>query len=195
MRLFGRPRNRRAIPPTLADPGPAEAVATVNAEHGWKLLSLVNEWIRFADAKAGATLAFAGAMGTLLFNLVKNLTQTGCLLDVTVVATCVLLFAAVLLAGWAIAPRMKDKDVVPDTISRLFFASIAKTYKGKRVEYRDEVKRLTTDTESLVLELADQIHANAGIATTKTQRVTWAVRSALASGVLLAIVTIQVGLL
>lgn len=192
---FGRCRTRATPPPMFAEPGPADAVATVNVEHGWKLLSLVNEWIRFSDAKAGATLAFAGAMGTLLFNLVTNLTQTGCLLDVTVVATSVLLFAAVLLAGWAIAPRVKDKDVVPDTISRLFFASIAKNFRGKRVEYREEVKRLTTDTEALVLELADQIHANAGIATIKTQRVTWAIRAALGAGVLLAFVTIQVGLL
>lgn len=171
-----------------------QAAAVVNAEHGWKLLSMTNEWIRFADTKAGATIAFSGAMGTLLFNLVKDLPETGTLFDISVVLTCVLLFTSVLLAGWVIAPRVKDKDVVPDTVSRLFFASIAKTYAGKRVEYRDEMKRLAANQEALVVELADQIHANAAIATMKTTRVMWAIRAALGAGILLASVTIQVSL-
>lgn len=156
---------------------------------------MVNDWIRFADAKAGATLGFSGAMGTLLFNVVKDLRHVNALLDTTVVITCVLLFAAVLLAGWTIAPRTRDADVVPDTISRLFFASIAKHYKGQRLAYRDEMKRLSTDTEALLVELADQIHANASIATRKNKRIAWAIRAALAAGVLLACVTIQVALL
>ncbi|UJH71809.1 Pycsar system effector family protein [Ornithinimicrobium sp. INDO-MA30-4] len=167
----------------------------VTDEQAWKLLSMVNEWIRFADAKAGATLAFSGAMGTLLYNVVNELHRRTAWLDVTVVMTCALLFAAVLLAGWTIAPRIKDKDAVPDTVNSLFFASIAANYRGKRLAYRDELSRLSIDSQALVEELADQIHANATIATAKNQRVAWAVRAGLVAGVLLALVTIQVSLL
>ncbi|MGD8150433.1 Pycsar system effector family protein [Ornithinimicrobium sp. Y1694] len=174
---------------------PTAPGAAVTAEQAWKLLSMVNEWIRFADAKAGATLAFSGVMGTLLYNLVKDLHQRTTWLDVTVVLTCTLLFLAVLLAGWTIAPRMKGKDVVPDTINNLYFASIAANYKGNRLAYREELGRLSTDSQALVEELADQIHVNATIATAKNQRVAWAVRAGLVAGLLLALVTIQVGLL
>lgn len=183
-------RNKSEATAAPVDPGVA-----VTAEQAWKVLSMVNGWIQFADAKAGATLAFSGVMGTLLYNVVKDLHQRSPWLDVTVVLTCTLLFLAVLLAGWAIAPRMKDKDVVPGAISNLFFASIAANYKGNRLAYRYELRRLSTDNHALVEELADQIHVNATIATAKNQRVAWAVRSGLVAGVLLALVTIQVGLL
>lgn len=129
------------MPPASPDPAVVPTPAQVSADQGWKLLSTVNEWIRFADAKAGAVLAFAGAMGTMLYNLVK--------------------------------------DAVPDTISRLFFASIGRNYKGNRLAYRNELRRLSEDTEALLVELADQIHANARIATVKTRRAGWAVRDLL----------------
>lgn len=174
---------------------PTAPETVVTAEQAWKLLSMVNEWIRFADAKAGATLAFSGVMGTLLYNVVRELQRRSTWLDVTIVLTCVLLFVAVLLAGWKIAPRMKDKDVVPDTINNLFFASIAANYKGNRLAYRGELIRLSTDNHALVEELADQVHVNATIATAKNQHAAWAVRAGLVAGLLLALVTIQVGLL
>jgi len=183
------------MPPASPDPAVVPTPAQVSADQGWKLLSTVNEWIRFADAKAGAVLAFAGAMGTMLYNLVKGLPRTTGWLDTSVIATCVLLFACALLAGLTIAPRTTDKDAVPDTISRLFFASITQHYKGNRLAYRNEIRRLSEDTEALLVELADQIHANARIATVKTRRAGWAVRVALAAGALLAVVTIQVALL
>lgn len=183
-------RNKREFTAATVD-----HTVVVTAEQGWKLFSMVNEWIRFADAKAGATLAFSGAMGTLLYNVVKDLPRRTTWLDATVVLTCTLLFLAVLLAGWTIVPRMKDKDVVPGAISNLFFASIAANYKGNRLVYRDELKRLSTDNHALVEELADQIHVNATIATAKNRRVAWAVRAGLVAGALLALVTIQVGLL
>lgn len=180
--------------PLLSGVGGSQPAAQPDVDQAWKLLSLVNDWVRFAEAKAGATLAFSGAMGTILFNLVSHLDNTGWMLNVSVVITCGLLFIAVVLAAWTIAPRVKDPDAVPGSINHLFFASIASKYDGKRIAYRGEVRKLTVDPESLVIELADQVHANAKIATSKTRRVTAAIRFSLIAGVFLAVVTTLVAL-
>lgn len=171
----------------------AEAATTdhaIDVDQTWRILTLNNDWIRFADAKAGATLAFVGAMGAILFNLVSGLT-TDAAENASIVTTCALLFAAALLAGYAIAPRTSDADAdaVRDVTSGIFFASIAKNYRGRRLAYRDELRRLVTDPDALFLQLADQVHVNAKIATTKTTLVKWAVRSALCAGFALALVT------
>jgi len=175
---------RKSAPeaPMLSDAGVNQPAVLADVDQAWKLLSLVNDWVRFAETKAAATLAFSGAMGTVLFNLVSHLTSTGWMLNVSVVITSALLFLAVGLAAWTIAPRVKDDDAVPGSINHLFFASIAGHYKGKRIAYRDKVRKLTIDPEALVIELADQVHANAKIAASKTRRVTAAIRFALMAG-------------
>lgn len=99
---FRRPR--RAVAP---EPDP---------DHAWKLLSLVNEWIRHSDAKAGVTLAFVGVLGTMLFNLVRGFAQRSLLFDVVVVVACALLVLTAALSGWTLTPRVNDKDVDPEAI-------------------------------------------------------------------------------
>ncbi|MGW4340794.1 Pycsar system effector family protein [Rhodococcus koreensis] len=173
----------------------AETQREIDPDHAWKLLSLVNEWIRHADAKATATLAFTGALGTLLYNLVKNQTDTGATLDIFAVLTCIALGLALLFCGLTLAPRIqdhKDQDNEPDTINRIFFGSITKHYDGRRPAYRDVVKTLTEDPHELIRDLADQIHTNARIATTKSHHAQRAIRSLLAAGVCLAVVAILI---
>lgn len=158
-------------------------------DHAWKLLSLVNEWIRHADAKATVTLAFTGAMGTLLFNMVKGLPETGVWTNISAVSTCAFLVAAGVLCGLTLTPRTKDiVDDSSDEVNRIFYAHISKHFRGQRVEYRDVIKTLTADSASLTDDLADQIHANARIATVKNQYVKWAIRAMLCGGLSLAIV-------
>lgn len=158
------------------------AAAPPNAEHAWKLLSLVNEWIRHSDAKAAVTLAFTGALGTMLFNLVKDFTPRTLVFDVVVVATCGLLVLTAALCGWTLTPRVNDKDVDPESINRVFFASITRHFEGDRPRYKEVLGTLTADPHELVRDLADQIHANAKIATVKAKWAKWAIRSALGAG-------------
>ncbi|MCX5046239.1 DUF5706 domain-containing protein [Aldersonia sp. NBC_00410] len=175
---------------TAADDSSASTTPPeVNIDHAWKLLSLVNEWIRHADAKATATLAFAGALGALLYNLVKNQTNTATVLDAVVVAACLFLGATILLCGLTLAPRIRDKDAIPEDINRVFFASIA---QQPRLDYRAVLRTLTEDAHELIRDLADQIHANAQIATKKNTSAKWAIRALLAAGVCLAIVAILI---
>lgn len=73
-----------------------------NPEHARKALSLVSEWIRRSDAKAGVTLAFAG-VGTIIFNLVK-VVECRTLVDVSSVVTCVQIEVAGALYAWTLKP-------------------------------------------------------------------------------------------
>lgn len=163
-------------------------------DHAWKLLSLVNEWIRHSDAKSGVTLAFVGALGTMLFNLANGFEPRSLFFDVIVVIACALLGLTTALCGWTLTPRVDDKDVDPEAINRVFFASIARHFKGDRPGYTEVLSTLTSDPHELVRDLADQVHANAKIATLKAKYVKWAIRSALGAGACVALVAIIVGL-
>ncbi|BCM90134.1 hypothetical protein IAD21_01985 [Abditibacteriota bacterium] len=49
-------------PPNPAPPSPTDAEYKAATEHLWKTYEAINEWIRFADAKAGALLTINGVL-------------------------------------------------------------------------------------------------------------------------------------
>lgn len=166
-----------------------------NPDHAWKALSLVNEWIRHCDAKAGVTLAFTGALGTILFNLVRSATERGVMFDVLVVLAAALLLLTAALCAWTLTPRVDDKDAEPESINHLFFGSITASFKDTRLQYRKALATLTTDPHELTKDLADQIHANARIATVKATGARRAVRSAVAAGGVIAAIATAIGIM
>lgn len=166
-----------------------------NPDHAWKALSLVNEWIRHCDAKAGVTLAFTGALGTILFNLVRSATERGIWFDGLVVLAAALLLLTAGFCAWTLTPRVDDRAAEPESINRLFFGSIATSFKDTRAEYRKALATLTTDPHELTQDLADQIHANARIATVKATWARRAVRSAIAAGLIIALIAIYIGIM
>jgi hypothetical protein len=163
-------------------------------DHAWKALSLVNDWIRHSDAKAGLTLAFTGALGAMLFNLAQDASIRSVLFNVVVVAACSLLFMTAALCAWTLTPRVNDRDAAPDSINRLFFASISRHFKGDRLRYAEVLSTLTSDPHELVKDLAHQIHANARIATVKAKYAQWAIRSAVAAGACVATAALIIGI-
>lgn len=169
------------------DTGPA---VVPNPDHAWKALGLVNEWIRHSDTKAGVTLAFTGVLGTMTFNLAKDFTSRATLFDVLVAVACTLLVLTAALCGWTLTPRMNDKDADRDAINRLFFVSISRNFSGKRRQYIDVLHTLTANPTELTRDLADQIHANAKIASLKATSAKWAIRSALATGAAVAAIAV-----
>lgn len=162
-------------------------------DHAWKTLALMNEWIRHSDVKAGVTLAFTGVMATTTFNLAKDFTPRTAVFDSAVVIACLLLTFTGALCGWTLTPRLKDKDVDRDAINRLFFVSIHRNFRGKRQEYREALRTLSSDPVELTKDLADQIHVNARIATIKATAAKWAIRCALAAGAAIAFLAFVVG--
>lgn len=167
---------------------------TPNPDHAWKLLSLVNEWIRHSDAKAGLTLAFTGVLGTMVFNLAKDFDQRTFLSDSVVVLACALLLLTAALCGLTLTPRLNDKDVDPDAINRVFFASISHHFRNDRPLYSEVLSTLSADPHELVRDLADQVHSNATIATLKARYAKWAIRSAFAAGSAVAALATVIGI-
>lgn len=178
-RLFVRSRGTST---DLGGGSHAELRVEPNADHAWKALALVNDWIRHSDAKAGVTLAFVGALGAMLFNLTRN-TQADCEIIFPVAAgSALLLVTAAVLCGLTLSPRSVDRDAVPDAVNLLFYASISRNFKRNRVGFSDVFGTLTADERELVRHIAHQIHANAKIATTKVSLARWAIRSAFLAG-------------
>lgn len=171
----------------------SSAALAPNPDHAWKALALVNEWIRHSDAKAGVTLAFTGVLGTMTFNLAKGFEPRSAAFDILVIIACTLLVLTGALCGWTLTPRVNDKDADRDAINRLFFASISRNFNGKRRQYSDVLHTLTANPAELTRDLADQIHANAKIATVKARFAKWAIRSALATGAAVAALAIVMG--
>jgi hypothetical protein len=180
IRLFSRDGRSAAVAP--------------NPDHAWRLLGLVNEWIRHSDAKAGVTLAFTGVLATMVFNLTKDFTARTLVFDVCVIVACLLLLTTAALCGWTLTPRINDNDAEPEAINRVFFASISTNFKGDRPGYGQVLSTLSANPDELVRDLADQIHANAKIATVKAKYAMWAIRSALAAGVAVAALATVIGL-
>lgn len=173
-----------------ADSPDTSAAVTPNPDHAWKALSLVNEWIRHSFTKAGVTLAFTGVLGTMTFNLVKDFASRSTLFDVFVAVACTLLVLTGALCGWTLTPRVNDKDADHEVINRLFFGSISRNFNGKRQQYIDVLHTLTANPTELTRDLADQVHANARIASVKATSAKWAIRSALATGAAVAAIAI-----
>ncbi|WP_190814252.1 hypothetical protein [Saccharopolyspora pogona] len=79
--MFRSSSSRGNREPALApDPDPDP-----DPDHAWKTLALVNEWIRYADAKAGVTLAFTGVLATMVFNPTKDFDRRSTTFDLLVV--------------------------------------------------------------------------------------------------------------
>ena len=154
-------------------------------EHAWKVLSITNEWIRHADAKTGVTLAFAGATATMLFNLLnrQGTVRTPGLWIASLIGVAAIMCTTVS-AGLALIPRVKPRKVggeeggsatgSQEVMNLLFFGDVQRVYADDRPTYREVLGTLTTDPERLTGQVADQIHANAHIA---TQKFRWADRA------------------
>lgn len=122
----------------------------------WRVLGLVNDWIKHAETKAAGTLAAAGVSGGVLYNLVKGVTDPSRLLDVVAVACAVCIILGGLCAAWALRPRLWSKE---EPTSNLYFHHIARRHpkKGKGTEYLPTLGALTKDHAALVADIAGQV--------------------------------------
>ncbi|WP_336116253.1 Pycsar system effector family protein [Streptomyces sp. PTD9-10] len=134
-----------------------------NADHAWKALGLVIDWIKHAETKAGATLAAAGVTGGVLYNLVKGVAHpsTGLILSSMLCALSVV--GAGLCASLVLWPRLKMKE---EPTSLLYFHHIARGHAAGDT-YASSLIELTQNVEALVTEIARQGWANAKVAHNK----------------------------
>lgn len=145
----------------------------VDPDQGWKTLGLITDWIKHAETKAAGSLAAAGVVGGVLYNLVKNQTSPGFWLSAFAVICVIGVFAAGICAITALWPRLNAKD---EPTSGLYFSHIARSHPTKET-YLDTLRLLMADPEHLVKELADQVWATAHVARKKYLWAMWATRS------------------
>jgi hypothetical protein len=142
-----------------------EAVAG-NPDQAWKMLSLVNDWIKHAETKAAGTIAASGISAGVLYNLLKDLTDPGKWIEVPAAICGVLVSIAGLAAAWALRPRLWSRE---EPTSNLYFDHIARRH-GRReggAAYGETVRALSAADAKLVGEIAGQIWANARVARAK----------------------------
>jgi len=185
----------KALPEPEADPDPDQA---------WKALTLVNDWIKHAEAKTGISLAATGASGVLLYNLVKDQSTPGYVLSIFAVLAGVAMLIAGLAGTIAVLPRLTvDRRRLPafskvvraeqDLSSLLFFSHIAKKYGGDAPTYVEVFRTLTTDNDQLTRQIAQQVHANATVAHRKYRWTNIAVLALSLDYAFVAVVALIVG--
>ena len=89
-------------------------------DQAWKALSLVNDWIRHAEAKATATLAAAGVTGGVLYNLVHSQTHLTLALDIVATINALMIIASAGSAVMALIPRLTIRKAKPGRASTNF---------------------------------------------------------------------------
>lgn len=191
----------------------AKASNHADPDQAWKALSITNEWVRHADTKVGVTLAFVGATGTILYNLVKNLQDWGWLLGGVAITCAIALFAAAAAGFMALFPRTtphipkrnstetkeagapKDENspVDEEAVNLLFYGDIVHKYGDTRPTFVDVFRTLTNDKDRLTGHIAHQIHVNAHIATTKFRWTNRAIKAEVFAVGALAFVAFLVG--
>ncbi|MFE4590417.1 Pycsar system effector family protein [Streptomyces laurentii] len=131
-----------------------------NADHAWKALSLVIDWIKHAEAKAGATLAATGVAGGVLYNLVKDVQTPSTWLIVSSLLCALGVTGAGLCAGMVLWPRLRMKE---EPTSLLYFHHIARGHPVGDT-YASSLAALTQDVDALIKEIASQGWANSRVA-------------------------------
>ncbi len=149
-------------------PSREQAKAT---EHLWRTLQSINEWTRFADAKAGAILTADGVLGTLAASIVKehwtDLSKHGFFRPLALVGGFFLMASAMVCVK-CLYPKTR---VTGETRSLLYFHHIAIDDLNKYLESTEAL----CDDEKANREVAKQVWANAKVAREKHREVAWAI--------------------
>jgi hypothetical protein len=182
-------RRNEAVPtpgPTANPPDPDQA---------WKALSLVNDWVRYAEAKLGIILGATGVSGGVLFNLVKDRFNTSDLFNIAAVVCGAAIFGAGICAMIGLFPVVRlQRRTVNEAVNPLFFHDVARAYVGDAPSYAAVLHTLTTNPDDLVRHLSQQIHANATVARRKYRWANRAIQSLLLDLIALACVATIIAL-
>jgi hypothetical protein len=130
-------------------------------EHYWNTFTQINEWIRFADTKAGALITLNSIIIGFIASNLKTVTDaisiSDCLIALSVLGSLSLIIS-LLFALKCILPNLS----VGEPKSNIFFKHISKKYSNAQ-EFKEQ---LTTSTDTID-DLKTQIWANSRVADNK----------------------------
>lgn len=163
--------------------------SAASPDPAWRILELVNSWIRHADAKIGVVVAASGAVAVALYNVVAALPRDAPWWSYLAPAACAgFLPSTALCCERALRPRTTPpapKREKQGPRNPLYFKDVATEWTSK--SYTEELRQLGRDTSTLTVHIATQIHVNSQICTTKYEWADKAVRSLVAAMVLLGV--------
>ena len=145
----------------------------MGSEHAWKALQQVNEWIRFADAKAAAVLAASGILGGLVAKSAPTSINFSSQPLVALLTVSALAFVggAVALSLCVFAPALNTGE----PRSLLYFDHVARQYSQSPRRFSEHLATLLSHESDYTKQVAQQVWANSVIARKKFRRVALAV--------------------
>ncbi len=175
--------------------GGAPPPASAGPDQAWKILQMVNEWVRHAETKLAATLAAAGISGGVLFNLVRNQHETSVYFDVAAVVCCTAVILSGVSAMIGLYPVLKLPSARGDAAANLVsFGDVDRAHRDDASGYEQALHALTADADELTRHLSRQIHANSVVAARKFRWAVLAVRSLLVDLLALGALTMLIAL-
>ncbi|WP_155858730.1 Pycsar system effector family protein [Candidatus Blastococcus massiliensis] len=159
MRFLRRRPHGRPAPEPIPDDVPVE----VDPARPWEVLSLVNEWVRHAEAKAGTILAAAGVVAGVLYSLLDKQSQPPWTLTVPAAACGLLAALAGFMSIIALWPQLRAREA---PTSLLYFDHIARAYNTPEA-YGRALRGLVTSGETELQQVAQQVWVNATVARRK----------------------------
>lgn len=162
-------------------------------DQAWRVLNLVNEWIRHAETKATGVLAAAGVGAGVLATVLTTAKAAPLYLIASAVVTGIALLLSGIFATWCLRPKLWSTG--PST-SRIYFDHIARGYPAAGsglTRYVNELTSLTTDPAAMIHEVASQVWENARIASAKHMEASWGLAFVLLAYLALAITAVAAG--
>jgi hypothetical protein len=151
--------------PRGSETTPTGSIAPDCTTEAWKALGLVNDWLRHAEGKAGATLAALGVTGGLLYNLVKSQENISVFLAIVSTLCGLAVITGGVFALLALKPRLRSQE---EATSRLYFDHIARRHPGVNpAPYQQELVVLVQSSSNLIAEIGQQIWSNSKVASVK----------------------------
>lgn len=154
-------------------PGHVYSVKPVKNDEAWQIFAQINDWIRFADAKAAALLATGGVLGGLLVSATPH-TMSTTPAGIARIATFTLAVAAVafsvLMSLLALQPRLGRRE---NATSLIYFDHIARRFRDDAQGFVEAlIGGRTAATHEYDRDLGHQIWANSRVARRKFRHVT-----------------------
>ena len=154
----------------------------------WNILRQNHEMIRFSELKAGFIISIFGIVFSLLFTSIEQLKDI--LVQQPIILAMAIIFILTTMASFGYSflcfiPRFENKN--PTSI--IYFGDIISDfdhYSG----YHKFVEDIINRDEDFTLQLAEQIHTNAAIATKKFGAVSRSIRLLLWSLLMLLVILI-----
>lgn len=154
---------------TSSSVSPEQQPPVPNPEECWRVMVLINDWIKHADAKIAGILATAGVAAGVLYSVLQDIESPPMVVTVCGAATSVALIFGIFFAGLALRPRLWTTS--PAT-SKIYFEHISRAYpkdrNGSGVNaFVSRLVELASDRGSMAAEVSAQVWALAHIAAAK----------------------------